>query len=207
MKLETLPVEAETVERVIAFHGHMCPGLAMGIQAARLALREIGPHAQDEEVVAAVETDMCAVDAIQFLTGCTFGKGNLIHLDYGKNAYTFWRRSDGKAVRISAREGAWRRDPEHKELFAKVRLGQASQEEVDAFRERHEGKGRALLELEAEELFEVREVRDPPPSRARLHGILVCEDCGEGTMETRVRHFDGRQLCTECFEEALASGF
>jgi formylmethanofuran dehydrogenase subunit E len=29
---------------------------------------------------------MCAVDAIRFLTGCTFGKGNLVHLDHGKNA-------------------------------------------------------------------------------------------------------------------------
>jgi formylmethanofuran dehydrogenase subunit E len=207
VRIETPPVDAEVVEQVIAFHGHMCPGLAMGIQAARLALREIGPHAQDEEVVAAVETDMCAVDAIQFLTGCTFGKGNLVHRDYGKNAYTFWRRADGKAVRISARPDAWRRDPEHYEMFAKVRLGQATQEDVEAFRERHEARGRALLELDPEELYELREVRDPPPSKARLHGLLVCADCGEATMETRIRHFAGRQLCIECFEEALATGF
>ena len=46
---------------------------------------------------------MCAVDAIQFLTGCTFGKGNLIHRDWGKNAYAFWRRSDGRALRIVGR--------------------------------------------------------------------------------------------------------
>lgn len=51
-----------------------------------IARREIGAHARDEEVVAAMEPDMCGVDAIQFLTGCTFGKGNLIDLDVGKNA-------------------------------------------------------------------------------------------------------------------------
>ena len=88
------------------FHGHMCPGLAVGIRAAEIALREIGPHSADEEVVAIVETDMCGVDAIQYLTGCTFGKGNLIHLDYGKNAFTFIRRSDGKALRILTRPNA-----------------------------------------------------------------------------------------------------
>ena len=105
------------------FHGHMCPGLALGIQAAQIALSEIGAHAQDEEVVATVETDMCAVDAIQFLTGCTFGKGNLIHRDLGKNAYTFWRRSDGRAIRILGKPGVRRRDPEHQELFERLAAG------------------------------------------------------------------------------------
>lgn len=59
--------------------GHLCPGLVVGIRAAEVALREIGPHAEDEEVVAIVETDVCAVDAIRCLVGCTFGKGSLIH--------------------------------------------------------------------------------------------------------------------------------
>ncbi len=70
---------------------------------------------------------MCGVDAVQFLTGCTFGKGNLVHRDHRKNAYTFIRRSDGKAVRVSTRSGGWgRRDPSWLELFAKVRTGSAS---------------------------------------------------------------------------------
>jgi len=95
------------IEGTIKFHGHSCPGLAIGIRAAEIALREIGPHSADEEVVAIVETDMCGVDAIQYLTGCTFGKGNLIHLDHGKNAFTFIRRSDGKALRIVTRPDAF----------------------------------------------------------------------------------------------------
>jgi formylmethanofuran dehydrogenase subunit E len=48
----------ETVKQVQEFHGHMCPGLAIGIRAAEVALDEIGPHSADEEVVAIVETDM-----------------------------------------------------------------------------------------------------------------------------------------------------
>ncbi|MGI9120370.1 MAG: FmdE family protein, partial [Acidimicrobiales bacterium] len=94
-------IDADTMARVVDFHGHMCAGLAMGIRAAEVALDQVGAHAADEEVVAVVETDMCGVDAIQFLTGCTFGKGNLVHRDHGKNAYTFIRRSDGRAVRVA----------------------------------------------------------------------------------------------------------
>jgi formylmethanofuran dehydrogenase subunit E len=197
-------IDRQTLERVVEFHGHMCPGLAMGVQAAQLALREIGPHATDEEVVAVVETDMCGVDAIQFLTGCTFGKGNLIHRDWGKNAYSFYRRSDGRAVRIAGRPDAWQRDPDHQELFAKVRAGLASASERARFQERHEALSEALLERDPESLFTVEEIAGPPPRKARIHATVTCERCGEGVMETRARMLDGRQLCPPCFDIALS---
>jgi hypothetical protein len=66
-------VNPEIINQTVAFHGHWCPGLAIGIRAAEWALQEMG-RATDEEIVAVVETDMCGVDAIQFLIGCTFGK-------------------------------------------------------------------------------------------------------------------------------------
>lgn len=31
----------ETVTKIVDFHGHMCPGLAVGIRAAEVALSEI----------------------------------------------------------------------------------------------------------------------------------------------------------------------
>ena len=35
------------------------------------------------------------------MAGCTFGKGNLVFLDHGKQVYTFFRRSDGEGVRVA----------------------------------------------------------------------------------------------------------
>lgn len=81
-------ISKDLIEKTIAFHGHSCPGLAIGIRVAELVLQKLGPCGQSD-LVAVVETDMCGVDAIQFLTGCTFGKGNLIHKDYGKMATAF----------------------------------------------------------------------------------------------------------------------
>lgn len=189
---------------IIRFHGHMCPGLAMGIRASEIALREIGPHSQDEEVVAVVETDMCAVDAIQYLTGCTFGKGNLIHLDHGKNAYTFLRRSDGKAVRVATAPGAFARDPQHAELFAKVREGTATDEERERFGSLHQKRSREILDAPEDELYEVRDVTGAEvPPRAFVHASVECAECGEPTMETRIRRFQGRELCPPCFEWAI----
>lgn len=196
-------IDESTLDRVVEFHGHMCPGLAMGVQAANIALREIGPHAKDEEVVAVVETDMCAVDAIQFLTGCTFGKGNLVHRDWGKNAYSFFRRSDGRAIRIVARPDAWARNPEHQELFAKVRSRTATPEERNRFQELHQSESRKVLAYDPDALFDIRELNGPPPRRARIHASAVCANCGEATMETRIRRLDGRDLCTPCFDVAF----
>ncbi|MHB1533920.1 MAG: FmdE family protein [Acidimicrobiales bacterium] len=181
----------------------MCPGLAMGVQASQIALREIGPHSKDEEVVAMVETDMCAVDAVQYMTGCTFGKGNLIHRDWGKNAYTFFRRSDGKAIRVAGRVGAWQREPEHEALFARVRSGQATEEERERFTELHQAASVRILETAPEELFTVDPVDTPLPHEARIHASVVCDRCGEEMMETRAHLLNGRTLCEPCSEAEL----
>ena len=198
-----MTIDEQTLAEVVRFHGHMCPGLAMGLQASQIALREIGPNATDEQVVAVVETDMCAVDAIQFQTGCTFGKGNLIHRDWGKNAFTFFRRSDGKGIRLKLRPNAWEQDPEHRELFARRRAGETTEAENERFRELHVAAAHRVLEMAPEELYEVALVDAVLPPKARIHASVRCESCGEGTMETRIRRFGGRELCPPCFEEAL----
>lgn len=200
-----MSIDAPTLADVVAFHGHLCPGLAMGVQAATIALREVGPHARDEEVVAVTETDMCAVDAVQCLTGCTFGKGNLIHRDWGKNAFTFFRCSDGRAVRLAARPDGWQRDPEHSELFAKVRSRNATGDERHRFRTLHEAASHQVLRLAPEDLYTVERFFGAPPSRARIHRSIACEACGEAVIETRIRQFDGRHLCEPCFVGADSS--
>jgi len=93
----------KTFDEVVKFHGHSCPGLALGYRVAVAAVKELNMEniSEDEEVVAIVENDSCAVDAIQVLTGCTFGKGNLIFKDCGKQVYTFIKRPSEEAVRIS----------------------------------------------------------------------------------------------------------
>lgn len=198
-------IEQSTLEQVVRFHGHMCPGLAMGIRAAEVALGETGPHSTDEEVVAVVETDMCGVDAVQFLTGCTFGKGNLVHLDYGKNAYTFVRRSDGKAVRVSTRPDAWGPpNVERDDLFARVRNGTATGEERTRFWQLQRDRSLAILNAPLEELYNVQPVTAEVPPAARVHTSVICASCGEPTMETRLRRLEGRDLCPPCFDDELA---
>jgi len=90
-----------TYTEIVKFHGHECPGLAIGYRMASAALEELrSTRAEDEEIVAIVENDACGVDALQCVTGCTFGKGNLLFRDYGKQVYTLYSRSTGSGVRV-----------------------------------------------------------------------------------------------------------
>lgn len=192
----------ETVRQVVAFHGHLCPGLAIGIRVAEAAMRALGPRAEDEELVAVVETGMCAVDAIQFLTGCTLGKGNLIHVDHGKNAFRFWRRDRDGAIRIVVLPGAMARDPEYDRLRRRAREGTATPEERERLGQLRQQRSWEILSTPEEHLLRVDPCADPAPAPARVHESLVCAACGESVMETRIRRFDGRLLCIPCFERA-----
>lgn len=195
-------ITEEMVQKTVAFHGHMCPGLAIGIRAAEMALRDIGPHAHDEEVVAVVETDMCGVDAIQSLTGCTFGKGNLIHLDYGKNAFTFYRRSDGKGIRLVTRPDAFGEpDPEWEALRERLGDEGLTPEERERFWELHAARSQQILDIPLDELFELQKPQRDLPHRARVMDSVACEVCSEQVMETRTRRFEGKTLCIPCFNQ------
>ena len=201
-EMEQKYINEDKLRETVAFHGHMCPGLAVGIRAAEVALKEIGPHAHDEEVVAVVETDMCGVDAIQFLTGCTFGKGNLIHLDHGKNVFTFYRRSDGKGIRLVSRPEAFGKpDPEWEALRDRLGHENLSPEERQRFGELHAARSRRILDVPLDELFELKKPQGKIPSHARVMDSITCESCGEGVMETRTRRFSGKTLCIPCFNQ------
>lgn len=199
-KMHSRTKDAELIEQTIEFHGHWCPGLAIGIRAAKWALEELG-KSPDEEIVAVVETDMCGVDAIQCLVGCTFGKGNLIHRDYGKNAFTFYRRRDGKAARLVTREnfkGEAGRKLSH--LNRKRREEGLTEAEEKQVEEARQEVSRWILDLPLAELFHFKEPADPPPQKARIMASHMCEVCGEQAMETRIRRFDEKFLCIPCFE-------
>jgi hypothetical protein len=54
-------------EEAVRFHGHSCPGLAIGVRVALDYAAEFGlcARTEDEELVAIVETDACGVDGLQ----------------------------------------------------------------------------------------------------------------------------------------------
>lgn len=193
-------ISPELVKKTTEFHGHWCPGLAMGIRAAEWALQEIG-KASDEEIVALVETDMCGVDAIQYLTGCTFGKGNLVFKDLGKNAFTFARRRDGKSARLVAKPTAFGEEGEvMRRLYRKMQSEGLTPGEEKILAESRERAARRIMGAELADLFEIKEAQGPIPGKARIMASVPCDGCAEAVMETRTRRYREKTLCIACFE-------
>lgn len=190
-----------TIEKTIAFHGHSCPGLTIGIRAAELAMQQLGDP-DEIAMVAISETDMCGVDAIQFLTGCTYGKGNFLHRDYGKMAFSFYDRKTGKGFRAvlksNARNGLF---SEYRDLVNKEIDGSATDEDLQAIADLRIKLKKHLMEVELEELFGVTALDAGLPRPARVLGSLTCAQCGESTMESRTRRLGGETLCIPCFNE------
>jgi formylmethanofuran dehydrogenase subunit E len=186
---------------VVEFHGHSCPGLALGYRVAQRALKEFKRHAEDEEIVAIVENNSCAVDAVQVLIGCTFGKGNLIHRDFGKQVYTFIRRPSGKSIRISL---IWEKPAEaeqEKKLWDAYAKGDRTKRVLEFVHSMKAAKIRHILDAGDDELFSVTRGREPLPPEAEIYRSIVCEACSEKTAEPKVRIRDGRMLCIPCFDK------
>ena len=194
-------IEPHLIDEIISFHGHSCPGLAIGIRAAEAALNEMNGVDQSD-LVCVAETDMCGVDGIQYLTGCTYGKGNFLHRDYGKMAFSFYNRKSGKGIRLLFRpEATGELNGEMSVLMEKSGLGTITVKEQEHLNQLRNNMQERLMKLPIEKIFVSQQLNENPPRPARIMESLVCQDCGENTMESRTRRFAGRTLCIPCFSK------
>jgi formylmethanofuran dehydrogenase subunit E len=191
----------KTFEEVIAFHGHACPGLALGYRVSLLAVKELGERASDEELVAIVENDSCAVDAVQVVTGCTFGKGNLIFRDYGKQVYTFIKRPGGKGIRISVDFLPPEETDEEKRMWERYSKGDRSVRVLRAVHARKTKKMDMILHAKDEDLFRLSRKKMILPDEAEIYPSIRCALCNEKVMEARARVRNGKIVCIPCSEK------
>lgn len=162
-------------EKAVAFHGHECPGLAIGFRAVEAACERMGIGAStDEEIVCATENDACGVDAVQALLSCTIGKGNLIYRGTGKQAFSFYNRKTGDKLRICLK-------PELNQGWSRA--------DWQAY----------LLSAPLDEIFAFSEPKHECPTRARIFTSVICELCGEATLEAKVHLQDGKKVCLDCY--------
>ena len=159
--------------------GTSCPGLAIGYRMACAGLEALNAiRSEDEEIVAVVENDACGVDALQCVTGCTFGKGNLVFHDHGKQVYTLYSRRTGRGVRVV--------------FHGKGATGQVRQD--------RDGFAQWIMTAPVDEMLSVRKIQTQEPEPARILDSVPCNICGESVMETRLRQVNGRGVCIPCAE-------
>lgn len=163
-------------DNAVAFHGHTCGGLALGVRAALEArIRFDIDRAKDEEIVCVTENDACGVDGIQAVLGCTLGKGNLLYHGTGKFAFNFFDRRNGSAFRLMAKD-----KPQ----------GLHGKEYIDY-----------VLTAPIDDVFKVEQPRIELPKLAKSLKSIVCSVCGEPAPENKMRFQDGKPVCLDCFDE------
>lgn len=167
-------------EDAVEFHGHACPGLAIGFVAAKYAiekfdLENISRSERGKRLVCISENDACGVDAIQLLLGCSVGKGNLLFKFRGKQAFSIYDRETNKSIRIVSKD--LKREAERDERI------------------------KILINESPENVFRETEIQDEIPEKAKIMKSYKCSECNENTMESMVRLQNEEILCLECYDE------
>ena len=164
----------ELWEKAVAFHGHECPGLAIGFKACEAAFEKMGIGvSEDEEIVCVTENDACGVDAVQALLSCTIGKGNLIYRGTGKQAFSFFDRKGGKKLRVY--------------LKAQNKNGMERKQWQEY-----------LLNSPIDEVFSFSVPTFDIPEKARGFQTVICDLCGEGAPEHKMHLQEGKTVCGDC---------
>jgi len=176
--------QKKTIDDALQFHGHMCPGLALGFRMAYAAMEALDcSRADDEELFAIVENDACGVDALQVITGCTMGKGNLFFKNYGKMAFTIMKRNSGEAVRVA---------PSHEQNRRRTKSSMSPED--------RQAMVDWILSAPAADVVAVQRIVLEPHPYARIRKSIDCTRCHEAVMESRIRLHAGDFVCIPCAE-------
>lgn len=192
-------------EHGLALHGHKCPAMPMGLRVGAAAMNALGVgRATDGQLLALVELgeDHCATcfgDGIQVITGCTFGKGNIKKLHYGKWGVTLVEVSTGRAVRVTPKAEAMLANKQT-EFFKEYREKgvPASKVPVDVV----EPLVQKIMGAPDDKLLSVGELFTYEiPRKPHSFAGLVCDRCGEMVVEGYARLVGDKRVCIPCQED------
>ena len=194
--------DEKLIKETISFHGHKCNGLALGIRASDYVINNFYDPGKSGDLITVTETNMCAVDAFQYFLGSTFGKGNLLLIDYGKKAFSFFNRNTKEGIRLIAKDAKLSESNRSITDFRNImERRELNSEEKQRYQGLIEKSFREIINSNFEDTFQISDVQIDCPDRARIFESIECSECGESMMETRVRRYKGKNLCIPCFDK------
>jgi len=174
--------------------GRGCAGLVLGTRLAMAGVDALGIAAPDHDkrLIVISETDRCALDGFQAVTGCRLSRHTLRLRDFGKVAATFIDERTGTAVRVAVRGDL------------RERVGQGESDP-----HRHGLQRQAYGTWAAADLFDTRsscltvpEFDRPGRPRRRV----LCEACGEEVADGRESQTESGIRCRPCVASPALEG-
>jgi len=181
-------MDKKIVELAVALHGHLAPGIALGLRMSNIALSRLNAKKGDKHLIGVSETARCLADAMQAAAGCTMGHGSAFVEDYGKLALTLGDVRTKKGVRVALKEEA----NKHSSLMNKwmMRLGKLTHEEEEEL-------GIQLLSLDEKYLL-IQDVEINKVQNFEKSDIGRCAMCGEYIPQSLAAINNDGVLCKAC---------
>jgi len=182
----------DIVELATNLHGHLAPGVALGVRMTGIALERLDTPWGNKKLIGVSETGRCLADALQAAAGCTLGHGNAMVVDYGKLAITLGRVDTKKGVRVALRKDAFKFSPLMEEWMMRRRKLEKPEEALLADQ---------LLKI-SEEYLTIDDVALDLDQNFENAPIVKCDACGDLMPDVFVIKKDGKALCKVCAGEA-----
>ena len=193
---------ATLFETGIAFHGHRCPAMPLGLRAGLAAMKVLGvERSQDKELSVRAETGQghaagCFLDGIMTATGCTYGKSNINKLYYNKMAFTLVDNTTGRSVRVSLKP----------EFFAKSLQSPFVQKRKEGVPPQNISPDIAdpminnVLSMPEENFLMIEAIKEEKiTAKKGIYTAKSCDVCGELTFVNKLRMTaDGKVACIPC---------
>ena len=193
--------DRQVLEKALEFHGHRCWASVAGVRVGLAALEKLGvKRSGGSQLYGIVEIGeehggMCFGDGVQYVTGCTFGKGNIRKEPLGKLGFTLIDKGSDKAVRVVFTSKLQKQIAESN--FMQQRAAGVSPDEIPLEDQME------LVDLvwnaPAEEVLKIGEVFDYPFNwLPEVMGFKPCDRCGELTALAYLRVVGTQHVCIPC---------
>lgn len=131
----------ELLLKAAQLHGHICPGLALGVMGGTLAMQQLYAKGGDpRDYTLTMEMQNCPVDGVMFITGCTPGTRRFVWQN-PENMCFYLKDEAGKGWKVSLKES--NREYINQHVAADLPAAE---------------KGLATLNLDVNQLFDIEEV-------------------------------------------------
>ncbi len=189
----------------VKLHGHKCSAMPLGLRAGAAAMNKLGINRTgDHDSLALIELGdkhfaTCFADGVQMITGCTFGKGNIQKLNYGKWGLTLIDKKRNRTVRVVPRAEVMLASTKTA-FFHNYRMKGVPPTKVPL--EVVEPLVAKVLNAPEGQLLKISKVFDYPYQEPpHSFSSFVCEECGEMVVEEYGRLKNGKKVCVPCAEK------
>jgi len=193
--------DKQTLLNALEFHGHRCWASVAGVRVGLAALRALGvKRSGGTQLFAIVEIGedhggMCFGDGVQYVTGCTFGKGNIRKQPVGKLAFTLIDKATNRAARVSYKPTLQKQIAES--AFMRKRGLGVMPDEIP-LEEQMELVNLVWNAPEAD-VLQVGEVSAYKGEwLPEVMGFVPCASCGELTAHAYLRVVGSKLVCIPC---------